>query len=434
MRIDQLVIENFKKFRRLEVPLHPKFNVLVGNNASGKTSVLEAAAIALSIWLVKPPDSGLAGDGRSIRREDVRLEGRVKGDGVVFQKCLPCRIEATGPIHGGETVAWVRQVKPARMQTTHGEAKSALALIARLYERDRGGERVVFPILASYSNGRAWHQSLMVTMLPGDQTSRRWEADSGCFTEDIRLLELNAWFHDEAVAARNNGGRFRPAFLAVREAILACLPGADAAWYDPDFQQLVVRIDDMPQPFRNLSAGQRSMAALAADLAIRAVTLNSGALGSADDASEVVRSTPGVVLIDELDVHLHPQWQRRVAHDLMHVFPAVQFVCTTHSPQVIGELPRECVLLLDGDTVRHPGVARGADSNWLLDHVMDPASSESEEARTLKTSFDRAVDTGDYAAAERDLEKLRELIGGMTGDLAGLEALLDSARLLARRT
>ena len=100
----------------------------------------------------------------------------------------------------------------------------------------------------------------------------------------------------------------------------------------------------MAQPFTNLSAGQRTMLALVADLAIKMVTQNNYLVPEDDPAPtngalpDVLAQTPGVVLIDELDVHLHPRWQRRVASDLKSTFPRIQFVCTTHSPQVIGEV------------------------------------------------------------------------------------------------
>ena len=134
----------------------------------------------------------------------------------------------------------------------------------------------------------------------------------------------------------------RPGFEVVRRAILGCVLGADGVWFDADREQIVLSIDGNAQPFGNLSAGQRMMLALVADIAIKAVTQNAhllpaDELGAEDDPlPRLLRETPGVVLIDELDVHLHPRWQRRAATDLKRTFPGIQFVCTSHSPQVIG--------------------------------------------------------------------------------------------------
>ena len=133
------------------------------------------------------------------------------------------------------------------------------------------------------------------------------------------LPDLSDWFHREAIAAVNRGGRFRPGFEVVRGAVLRCVPGADRMWFDGDRIEIVLSIEGRAQPFSNLSAGQRMMLALVADIAIKAVTQNNHLVP--EDAPvptngklpDVLAQTRGVVLIDELDVHLHPRWQRRVA-------------------------------------------------------------------------------------------------------------------------
>src|SRR4029077_13948125 len=126
--------------------------------------------------------------------------------------------------------------------------------------------------------------------------------------------------------------------------------------------------------FSNLSAGQRMMLAMVADIAIKAVTqnnflVNPSALATAftEPTPRVLAETPGLVLIDELDVHLHPRWQRRVATDLKKTFPKIQFVCTSHSPQVIEELrPEEIIRLLPEGGYDVPAQSYGMDANWIL--------------------------------------------------------------------
>ncbi|MEO1075191.1 MAG: AAA family ATPase, partial [Bacteroidota bacterium] len=97
-------------------------------------------------------------------------------------------------------------------------------------------------------------------------------------------------------------------------------------------------------PFDLLSDGQRSMLALAGDLAMRMTRLNPSL------REDSVQQTPGVVLIDELDLHLHPLWQRQIVGDLRRTFPAVQFIATTHSPFIIQSLqPGELYDLATGE-------------------------------------------------------------------------------------
>ena len=86
------------------------------------------------------------------------------------------------------------------------------------------------------------------------------------------------------------------------------------------------------------------MVAMVADIAVRCASLNPQFKG------EAAQNTPGVVMIDEIDLHLHPKWQRRVVNDLLNAFPKIQFVATTHSPFVIQSLPAmEGVQLLNLD-------------------------------------------------------------------------------------
>lgn len=108
--------------------------------------------------------------------------------------------------------------------------------------------------------------------------------------------------------------------------------------------QLTIRFDKRLLRFRQLSDGYRNMLGMVSDIAQRCVTLNPH-LGAA-----AVAQTPGVVLIDEIDLHLHPKWQRRVVADLTRAFPLAQFVATTHSPFIIQSLvPSEGFQLINLD-------------------------------------------------------------------------------------
>lgn len=103
---------------------------------------------------------------------------------------------------------------------------------------------------------------------------------------------------------------------------------------------------------------------MAADIAYRMARLNP------DLGENVALQTPGVVLIDEVDMHLHPSWQQTVINDLTGAFPLVQFIVTTHSPQLLTSVPPESIRILrwEGDAVaiEEPVFALGAESSQLL--------------------------------------------------------------------
>lgn len=419
MRIDRLEIENFKKFTKQTFDLHPQFTLLVGDNGSGKTSVLDALAVAASIWLVEVADSALINSSRKILPSEIRLEPEKRGDRFQFQERRPVVVRATGQIGNQRDVSWARQIprESKSKRTSNAEAKRALEYVRSIFARDSAGEEVLCPVLAYYGAGRAWLPSNQ--RAPGESKTngpaRRWAAFYDCFNERIRFDELNRWFHRETTAAGNLGGRMRPGFEVVRRAILRCVPDSDGVWFDSDREQIVFSIGNKAQPFENLSAGQRMMLALIADLAIKAVTQNaflipSEKLGVKDDPlPQVLQQTPGVVLIDELDVHLHPKWQRRVATDLKQTFPGIQFICTSHSPQVIGEVRPEEIRLLN-EEVTIPSRSYGIDSSRILEEVMD-AKPRSEPVEALLRNLFALIDKEDFKSAETILRDVEAKLG-----------------------
>src|SRR6185369_8748029 len=112
MRIDRLEIENYKKFSSSSFDFHPQFTLLVGYNGAGKTTVLDALAVAGGICLVEPPDSMLGGGRREIFSTEIRLEPEYKGDRLQFRERRPVKVRATGRIGNHEHISWTRQIRP----------------------------------------------------------------------------------------------------------------------------------------------------------------------------------------------------------------------------------------------------------------------------------------------------------------------------------
>jgi predicted ATP-binding protein involved in virulence len=435
MKIHSLQLQNYKKYKQTSLSFSDT-TLLVGENGSGKTSILDALSTILSIWFVAPPEQDLLKNKKNISPYDRHISYQSQGDRGFFVTHVPCSLRAEVTLQNTQTSIYFSYATEIE---TDLEAPKALEIIQHIYSLGGDAPPPLCPILAYYGAARAWIPSHERPKIKArlDGPARRWDAFDGALEDRIRFSDLQNWFLKEALQALHLG-HMRPGFEVVKRAILHCIPQAQDIWFDADMAQIVLSIDGNPQPFRNLSAGQRMMLSMVADLAIRAVQQNSHLIAPSDASDpalpRVLRETPGVVLIDEIDAHLHPRWQRSVLRSLRETFPSLQFIATSHSPQVIGELTRDEIWILDGDSFRRPSVALGADSNWLLDHVMTGARSQNQQAHDLQRTIEDALDREDFPQAHAALDTLKALLQGETATSTQLEASLLTLETLAQAT
>lgn len=123
-----------------------------------------------------------------------------------------------------------------------------------------------------------------------------------------------------------------PALNALKSAVCCCIPSASEFYYDPQQGPMIKLAHEGLLPFDYLSDGFRNMVGMVSDIIHRASKLNP------HFGNDVASRITGVVLIDEIDLHLHPKWQRRVIEDISRIFPNLQFIMTTHSPFIIQSL------------------------------------------------------------------------------------------------
>ena len=183
MRIEHLQIRNFKKFSDYSISLHPRFTLLVGDNGTGKTSLLDALSIAAGVWLVNPPDSTLSNSRRNIATHEIRLQEELLGDRIQFTECKPVQIQVIGNIGDDRSVCWLRQIKETGARTSNTDAKDALDIVAALYDRQRSGDTIIFPVIAYYGAGRAWlpsNERKKRTTQGPQSPARRWDAFYDC--------------------------------------------------------------------------------------------------------------------------------------------------------------------------------------------------------------------------------------------------------------
>jgi predicted ATP-binding protein involved in virulence len=191
---------------------------------------------------------------------------------------------------------------------------------------------------------------------------------------------------------------------AVRKAIPRLLPGFKNLHIQRAPHRMVLEKDGMELIVNQLSDGEKCTLALVGDLARRMAL----AAPSAPNPLEV----PAIVMIDEVDLHMHPGWQRNVVPSLQETFPNCQFILSTHSPQVVSEVKSQHIWLMNTKTKKaeHPQSAYGLDSNRILEDIMEVPERPQEIKEMLETLFAH-IDTGNLNAARAKIESLRNLIG-----------------------
>jgi predicted ATP-binding protein involved in virulence len=309
MRIDDITLTNFSGFGHRTLNFNSRFNLLVGDNASGKSSVIDALAISVGSWFL-----GLRGYEWSpgIFPGEVRVALHAHVDSYTFEKQFPARIESTGVVMG-RRITWVRELQREGGRTTTVYARSISEIGRETERRVRAGEEITLPLICTYGTERLWfekgHHARKTGGAGAKQGPSRFDGYRDCLNSTIQETALIDWIRDQSTASPQSS-RDTVALSVVKSAITTCVDGAKAVNYDGRYRDLVVSLDEQgPQLFKNLSDGQRIMLTLVGDLASRATILNPHL------EDRVLRETPGVVMVDELDLHLHPKWQRRVIRD-----------------------------------------------------------------------------------------------------------------------
>ena len=339
MRINRLIVKNFKGFDSKEFSFHPEFNLIVGMNGTGKTSLLDALAVAIGSWLLGIRDT----DTRHIRSSDVMLRYFEQ-----WERIYPCEITAYG-IVSQQNITWSRSLNASKGRTTYGNAYAIKDLATRADEAIRNGHFIDLPLISYYGICRLCQEpkeSFEVSeplKIADKEGQSRVNGYHNSVDPRMSVNQLTRWIALQSWIAYQDNNHATPVFSVVREALVACIEDVHDLYFDAKTGEVIVAFSHGRQPFSNLSDGQRCMLAMVGDIAQKAAKLNPH-LGN-----KVLQEIEGVVLIDELDLHLHPRWQRRVIEDLRRVFPKIQFICTTHSPFLIQSLRSgDELLMLDG--------------------------------------------------------------------------------------
>ncbi len=402
MRIKRLEMKNFRGFEELAIDFpegEAGLAVFVGVNGAGKTSVLDALGKLINTIIAasqkqESKDFLLQEDDMKIGspKTEIRFEFEVNGN----IESINMDIAANG---------------------AQGKTSSPLRL-------SQVTEETIIPLLAYYKTNREPVQNDIEE--EGNGWNGRFFAYNNAFVKIVDdFKDLSKWFRYEEdleqqeIIDREDFNYVNQNLQIVREAISKSLKSFDVQFNKLrvrrkkaakfDFREpskewsLAISKKDLELKLAQLSSGERTLISLVADISRRATIANP------QMPNPLI--CEGVILIDEIELHLHPEWQRNVIPALRNTFPNLQFILTTHSPQVLSNVKRENVFVLEDFKLVNTPFTYGRDSNSILWDLFGVESRPDEAQRDFKKLYRLIDDLDKKEEAETFLDNLEAKYG-----------------------
>jgi predicted ATP-binding protein involved in virulence len=436
MKLDRLTVANFRGLEQIDLGFEADVTVVAGVNGAGKSGVLKVLAAALSQGMPSLTASqeaplGLSDTDVQFGKSALTLSMALSLSGA----SVHVDINRTAPLDPTKAEALLKrrdELRFAIRETKKGSAEEQavnddLRLIenqlaepvdlptVRVLPNDTRVAPEVFsaqarnadqqPLAVLYSTNRLL--SRLPPSLPRVRSLSVGAAYERALAQpEVSLNDFANWAR--VVASGSDRTYAARMFRQLSRAIRNFLPGVTRLrLHDTRPPRFSVHKQGSQLYLEQLSDGERGLLALVFDLTRRLAIANSA-------SANPLRDGIALVLIDEIELHLHPKWQRDVIDRLRSTFPACQFVVTTHSPQVIGEVEARCVRLLSiqqGKVVHEtPSMTLGADSNWILSVLMGTHEMNEDVEREL-ADISSLIAQRQLEGAKAKLYELRDRVG-----------------------
>lgn len=420
MKIKSIRLQHFRRFDDFTTEFHPNLTVLVAKNGDGKTSILDALAISLGAFLTRLPKvSGL-------NPKDSDFQVFSNGGKPPFMR-ITCE-----SING---IKWDRTERRDKTKKTADQIPVAVGVkqingyADTLIDKSNANAPFNLPVFVYYGTGRGVFDVPQRKRGFGKEFSR-FDALKGALESRTNFRRFVEYFHSLEFTELQKGREKQrlnvqiPELRTIRKAVNKMIPAfknpriAGSAGIAVDWTEnkttKTLRIEQ-------LSDGYRTTLAMVMDIASRMAEAN-------PDMKDPLQ-TEGVVMIDEIDLHLHPGWQQTILLDLMDTFPNVQFIVASHSPQVISSVKPECLRVIkwEGETPKVESVpfSEGAEAQQMLIDVLGVESPRVEKLEITKTlkDYQKLVreDKWDTPKAKELHEKLAEWGSEFEPELARLD-------------
>lgn len=415
MILRSLQIKDFRGIRDLEIDFHEQLTVIVGRNGAGKTSILDALAGMLQSLRMLWPDSLGKYQYRkpSILKEDVRYGAK---DCLIS---LSFDLKRQNPVlvdDHGEKIS----VRFSELGKNTAENKNMIQLFRQAEEGNFQAEAK--PLFIYYHQERGFKNKAKSTDVFNSDTLQ----DTSLQADLKAINDLEAWWDkldaQEARQVRDSDASFRdPQLQAIRLLIdqIDSFSGISFSSTSSQPGLFLTKNDGSLVHVDKLSSGERSYIILLADLARRLQVVA---------PSCPISEIPGIVLIDEIELNLHPTWQSEIISTLCKAFRKCQFIVTTHSPQVLSSALSENIRVLNVNEfgeilIETPISTKGRTSNYLLEGVFG-ASERFPPIDRLIDQFNDAIDDANLSEAKSLFDRISGQVEGEPSDLLVLKKRL----------
>lgn len=392
-------LRNFRCVADRAVDISERITVFAGDNGLGKTCWLEAIAAAVGA-LLPAMDAGPA---PPLVNVDVRQQIRQLRGLPDRQYQLPLEVYIEAAIQG-HPLRWTRGIETMSRDTPVADDDALQVVGATIARAVRDHSQQQLPVLAYYGTERLW--PALDAYKDRREVGSRFDGYRDSLQAASTHRHMLDWVrHYTLVELQRKAPQVQ--LRAIERAVIACVEGAVQFGYDLALEDLTLTMaDGQVFTFGMLSDGYRNIVAMVADIAWRASILNPQLGDRAPALAE------GIVLVDEIDLHLHPKWQRRVLADLHRAFPRLQFVATTHSPFIIQSLRPGQLVNLDPDSADALYADRSPED--IAEQIMGVEIPQRSERRQRE-----------YEAARRFYELLDQMPDADDPTLLRLKAELD---------
>lgn len=407
MKINHIKIKNYKGFENKEFFFPSNFTLIHGANATGKSTILDAISIVIGTFFI-----GIDGaESKGLKKSEIRRS--ILDHSTEHQ--LPVTIEADLVLKS-ENFRVERILNSLKGKLNYKNSNTLIQFAKLNTEQIRDKEKsnqVQLPLIAYHGTGRLW--TGINERKKHAKRSSRLDGYYRCLDPKSIQQRFFHWFRTLEDGALKFGFN-KNIYNAFANTIITVVEDWTKIHFNWELDDIVgLTKNNEYRAFENLSDGYKTLITLTADLAYRCIKLNPQL------QEKAVTDTEGVVLIDELDMHLHPKWQRDVVAKLKTAFPKIQFIVTSHSPYIIQSLKAEELISLDGEILDHNPKDQSLDFTTAYMGVSSYRSAEFEEKeRNAKMVYAKIEAASKQTGKQKDLmlDEIDELIEKYSKDPA----------------